>query len=59
MGKKKIDPLQKITNINKRTITYCKRRKGLVNKAIELSMMCEQRIFLAIFDEQKDRLTTY
>jgi len=37
MGKYKIDALEHITDKGKRTVTYCKRRKGLLNKAIELS----------------------
>ena len=41
MGKKKIDVCGLIKNLNKRTVTYSKRKRGLLKKAIELSVMCD------------------
>ena len=37
-------------------MTFCKRKRGLLKKAIELSRLCDQHIFIAIFDEKKQRL---
>lgn len=59
MGKIKIDVLARIASPNKSTVTYCKRRRGLINKAIELSQLCDQRIVMVIYDKKKDRLATY
>ena len=43
----------------KRNITYCKRKKGVIKKAIQLSKLCELDIFMVIFDRQKQKLFEY
>ena len=50
MGKRKIDKLVQIKDAYSRNITYCKRKKGLLKKAIELSILCNQHIYISIFD---------
>lgn len=40
MGKRKILKFERIEDNNQRNITYIKRKKGLVKKAMELSMLC-------------------
>lgn len=59
MGKKKIEVFTKISDRNARNVTYCKRKKGLVKKAMELSMLCDQEIFLVIFDRSKEKVVLY
>ena len=59
MGKKKIEELKLIDDIPKRTNTYYKRKKGLIKKAMELSILCGQQIFLTLFDESKQKLVVY
>ena len=59
MGKKKLESISKIKDKNSRNVTYCKRKRGLIKKAIELSMLCDQSIYLAIFDKEKQRFIQY
>ena len=40
MGKRKIDKMSRIVDFNARKVTLCKRKKGLIKKAIELSVLC-------------------
>lgn len=53
MGRKKLDNIDLLPDKNQRNVAYCKRKRGLVKKAIELSKLCDQRIFLVIFDQEK------
>ena len=48
MGKKKIEQFKLITNNTTRTNTFCKRKKGVLKKAMELSILCGCDIFLVI-----------
>ena len=59
MGKRLIDATKRIDDHGKRNIAYCKRRKGIVKKAIELSKMCTKKIFMAIHDEKTGRIMVY
>ena len=59
MGKKKIDPYKFIENKMQRDVTYSKRKRGITKKAIELSRMCGQDIFMIIFDKSKQKLVEY
>lgn len=40
-----------IENFLQRRITLSKRRRGLLKKALELASICDQQIFIAIFDK--------
>ncbi len=51
MGKNKIPP-QIINNKKERTLTFYKRRKGLVKKAMELSILCDVNVLIVVFDEK-------
>lgn len=50
MAKKQISECTPIENKALRNVTYCKRKRGLIKKAMELAMLCEQQISLVIFD---------
>lgn len=59
MGKKKIDKLKLISNKNQRNVAFCKRKRGFLKKAIELSCLCEQKILIIIHDEMKKRVVQF
>jgi histidinol phosphatase-like enzyme len=59
MGKKKIDKFNLIENKGFRNVTYCKRKRGLIKKAMELSMLCDQCISIVIYDRVKDKMVLY
>ena len=52
MGKRKLLKIDKIPDKNTRKITSNKRKKGILKKAIELSKLCDHKVFLYIYDEQ-------
>ena len=51
MGKKKIELVDLISEPAKRNVTYCKRKKGVIVKAIELSKLCGKEVALYILDK--------
>jgi hypothetical protein len=59
MTKKKIKSFSIIENKNSRHITYGKRHKSLIKKAMELSMLCAQDVYISIFDKVKGKLVIY
>ena len=48
-----------IEDKNQRNVTFCKRRRGLLKKIIELSLLCGQDIYLVMFDKEKQKLLQY
>mmetsp|Transcript_8447 Transcript_8447/g.12891 ORF Transcript_8447/g.12891 Transcript_8447/m.12891 type:complete len:82 (-) Transcript_8447:586-831(-) len=59
MGKNKIDRTQLIESSTNRKVTFCKRKKDLLRKAIELSQMCGRQISLIIHDPETDKVISY
>ena len=59
MGKRKIDRKALIGSRLNRNMAYCKRRRGLLKKAIEMSRMCDTRVFLVVHDPDKEKAVLY
>ena len=59
MGKKRIEKIERIQNANQRKVCLCKRKKGLLKKAIELSVLCDLEIFMLVYDKTHSRVTHY
>ena len=58
MGKRSL-PIQKITHKRKRTVVKNKRRNGILKKAVELSLLCDQKIYLIVYDPEYDRMIQF
>ena len=59
MGKRKIDKSKIIEDKNQRNVAFCKRKRGFLKKAIELSRLCGQKIFLVMYDPDKGKLIQF
>ena len=51
--------LKYIPDKNQRNITFCKRKRGLMKKSIELSTMCDQMVILYIYDNVRQKLSKF
>jgi len=51
--------IEKITNEREKQVTFCKRKKGIIKKAIELSKLCDTYIYFVIFDQNKQKLIEF
>ena len=58
-GIRKAIGLQRIEDYESQRVSLVKRRKGIVKKCIELNIMCQQDVYLVIFDRQKQKLLEY
>ena len=59
MGKKKINKFTKIMNDASRKVALCKRKKGLIKKVIELSVLCDLKILMLMEDSENQRVTHF
>ena len=53
MGKRKYETIDLIKDLSSRTVSFNKRAKGLIKKSIELSVLCDQEVFLFVYDKGK------
>ena len=59
MGKKKIEHVELIQDKISRNVTFCKRKKGLIKKAMEMSILCGQEVAVYIYDRERKKFVTY
>ena len=59
MGKKRIDKITRIVDNMQRKVAQCKRKKGLIKKVIELSVLCDLKICMFIKDDTNKRVTHF
>ena len=58
MGRNKIK-IEKIKSERNRNITFLKRKKGLIKKAMELSLLCDAEILVAIASKENEQLSLF
>lgn len=56
MSHQKNTELKKIQNKYKREVTFTKRKRGLLKKAMELSVMCSKQVVLLAYDQKSNYL---
>ena len=52
MGRNKIN-IESIKNERNRMVTFIKRKKGLFKKAMELAVLCDAKIFVAVYSKEQ------
>ena len=48
--------VERICNKRQRTIAYCKRKRIIIKKCIEIATKCDQDVYLCIFDKSTGRM---
>ncbi|CAN1137239.1 MADS-box protein AGL42 [Linum perenne] len=51
MGRRKVE-MKKIEDKSRRQVTFSKRRKGLLKKAREISVLCDVQLALVVFSNR-------
>ena len=59
MGQKKYQSIKLIQNERQRLVAFSKRKKGILKKAMECSLLCGKSIYLAIYDQERSKMTEY
>lgn len=50
---------KKLNTDNQKNIAYFKRKRGILKKAMELSLICQQDIYMVIFDRKLGRFVEF
>ena len=58
MGRNRIK-IEKIKSEKNKNITYVKRKKGLIKKAMELSLLCDANIFLCLIPKETNQMSLF
>ena len=59
MGKKKVEIMKRIEDFKQRRVAFCKRKKGMLKKSMELSLLCDVSVFAFIYDKEFRRVIHY
>ena len=59
MGRKKITDYQEIPDQSSKTVTYNKRKRGIIKKAVEISVLCGQEVHVAIYNKINHKFVIY
>lgn len=50
---------KRLNTENQKNIAYFKRKRGILKKAMELSLICHQDIYMVIFDRKLGRFVEF
>ena len=50
--------IDKLENHTQRLYAYAQRKRGLLKKAMEISILCEQDLFLVLYDRKDKKLVS-
>ena len=56
MVKREFKPIE---NENQRKICYFKRKRAIIKKAMELSILCDQEMFMVMYDKIMNKMVVY
>ena len=59
MGQKKYQSIKLIENERQRLVAFSKRKKGIVKKAMECSILCGKEVYLAIYDKDRCKMVEF
>ena len=59
MATKNLNKVHLIQDPMSRKVTYCKRKKGIIKKAMEISILCGQNVAMFIYDKELQKLVMY
>lgn len=59
MGKRKIVTYDAIQDKHVKNITFSKRKKGVIKKAMELSHLCNQDVIVAFYNKDNKKMVLY
>lgn len=59
MVQKRYSSMRLIENLNKRKIALSKRKKGIIKKAMELSILCGADVVIMIYDQNSQKNVKY
>ena len=59
MPRKLLNRVSPIPDVQKRKVAFCRMKKDLLKRSMELSQMCDMQVLLVVYDEQKSRMTLY
>lgn len=51
--------LKQIEDLNQLRVTYCKRKRGIIKKAVELSVLCNVNVCLLIQDNTANKVVHF
>ena len=59
MPKLTYDRTKPINDLHKRQVVFCRQKKDLIKRSMELSQMCECKVLLVVFDPEKTQMSYF